>query len=171
MKKCTMCGRSKELTEFSPDKRKKDGRQARCKKCMALVKVQAYKEDPEVYRGRSRTNRKEHPEKIVEWNRKNKGYQATWWRNHPELRRAKDQRRRARKKSADGDFTPEDIARIYTSQEGRCAYCNIELNGVYHIDHIYPLSRGGSNWPSNLACACPKCNLSKSDKTLEEWLT
>lgn len=75
----------------------------------------------------------------------------------------------ARKAKADGDFSKEDIEKIYASQDGRCAYCGTELNGKFHIDHIHPLSRGGSNWPNNLACACAKCNTSKRDKTVAEW--
>lgn len=44
------------------------------------------------------------------------------------------------------------------------------MNNVFDVDHIRPLSRGGSNWPDNLACACASCNRSKNDKTLDEWL-
>lgn len=43
-----------------------------------------------------------------------------------------------------------------------CRYCGAIAD---HIDHVYPKSRGGSNEPSNLVCACAHCNLSKSDKT------
>lgn len=50
----------------------------------------------------------------------------------------------------------------------RCAYCgrgagNVEL----HIDHIVPVSRGGSNHESNLCSACVDCNLGKSAALLE----
>jgi 5-methylcytosine-specific restriction endonuclease McrA len=33
-----------------------------------------------------------------------------------------------------------------------------------------PLSRGGSNWPSNLQLLCKTCNSSKNNRTMEEWL-
>lgn len=95
---------------------------------------------------------------------------AEWAKNNPSKAQTKNQNRRALRKAADGSFSNRDIELIYEQQNGRCAYCGIELNGKYHIDHKNPLSRGGSNWPENLACSCATCNLSKSDKTLEEWL-
>lgn len=48
-----------------------------------------------------------------------------------------------------------------------CAYCG-ETAIPIHIDHIYPLSRGGSNDLENLTVACAQCNIEKSDHTLEE---
>lgn len=84
--------------------------------------------------------------------------------------KAKNSRRKARKRNASGTHTAADILRIYNEQEGLCAYCGIRLFDEYHVDHIVPLSRGGSNAPDNLACACPDCNLSKSDKLVSEWI-
>ncbi len=34
MKRCSTCGQEKPLEEFSPDTRRRDGRQARCRQCM-----------------------------------------------------------------------------------------------------------------------------------------
>lgn len=40
----------------------------------------------------------------------------------------------------------------------------------YHtIDHVIPLSRGGTHDVSNLVCACSSCNSSRSARTTEEW--
>jgi 5-methylcytosine-specific restriction endonuclease McrA len=44
------------------------------------------------------------------------------------------------------------------------------LSKGYHVDHMTPLSRGGSNGPENLVCACRRCNLSKHNKTVPEFL-
>ena len=45
-----------------------------------------------------------------------------------------------------------------------CYWCDIELNGVYHIDHYYPLSKGGSHTIDNIVISCPSCNLKKHSK-------
>ncbi len=49
----------------------------------------------------------------------------------------------------------------------RCEYCRMhqELQGAtVHVEHVIPVSRGGSDDPSNLAWACPGCNLKKADR-------
>ena len=59
---------------------------------------------------------------------------------------------------------------LYESQGGLCYYCADDLSATgFHRDHMTPLSRGGAHALSNLALACPSCNLSKSTKTEEEY--
>ena len=44
-----------------------------------------------------------------------------------------------------------------------CVYCGVWLYGQeFHIDHIIPLSAGGTSNLSNLALSCPECNLKAS---------
>lgn len=47
-----------------------------------------------------------------------------------------------------------------------CAYCGALAK---HLDHVHPLSKGGSDTESNIVPACQRCNLSKGAKTLAEW--
>jgi 5-methylcytosine-specific restriction endonuclease McrA len=70
--------------------------------------------------------------------------------------------RRARKRGADGSYTRHDVAKIAAAQKGRCAVC--KKRAKLTIDHIVPLSKGGSNWPSNLQMTCMSCNCRKNDK-------
>jgi len=58
--------------------------------------------------------------------------------------------------------------RIFQRDNFTCQYCG-QRGGKLECDHIYPVSRGGSNHESNLATSCLKCNRSKRDKTVEEW--
>ena len=46
MRTCTMCLETKEVGGFSPDKRKKDGLQARCKKCKTAETKAGYRANP-----------------------------------------------------------------------------------------------------------------------------
>ena len=61
---------------------------------------------------------------------------------------------------------------------GKCMYCKIDLRkdgGKYefHIDHIVPMSSGGTDEIGNLAVTCPMCNSAKGVRPLSEhmdWL-
>lgn len=84
--------------------------------------------------------------------------------------RLKRHRRRAREQGAGGSFTAEDIIAIRKSQRERCFYCGVKLGDTYNIDHFVPLSKGGTNNPSNLRLSCPKCNFSKGASNPQEFI-
>jgi len=48
-----------------------------------------------------------------------------------------------------------------------CAYCGTTA-GTIEVDHILPVSRGGTDAWSNLVPACASCNAQKGDRTPEE---
>lgn len=59
---------------------------------------------------------------------------------------------------------------VYHRDGGVCVYCSVPVSFEgFHVDHVTPVSRGGSDDKENLACACPTCNLSKGARTVEEW--
>lgn len=89
---------------------------------------------------------------------------------NPEQVRADGTNRRAIKRGAEGRHNKHDIALIMEDQLGMCVYCLKDITEKYHADHIIPLCRGGSNWPENIQCLCPDCNLSKHKKTHEEFI-
>lgn len=76
--------------------------------------------------------------------------------------------RRAHKNAAPGKYTAQDVQAQFQRQKGKCYWCHKKLT-TYHVDHIIPLSRGGSNWPDNIVMACPTCNCSKHNKLPHEW--
>lgn len=128
-----------------------------------------YVKNTELLKAKSKKYRDNHPG----WASKNgqKNYQKNreyyqkknkeWMRNNPEARRAIKQNRRAREQNAEGKYTANDVLELLERQKGKCVYCSASLAKKYHVDHILPLARGGSNWPSNLQLLCQKCNLHK----------
>jgi 5-methylcytosine-specific restriction endonuclease McrA len=85
--------------------------------------------------------------KVAEWNAANPDGPRTRGRNY-----------RAKLYAADGSHTREQIQALFKTQKGKCAYCRVSLKNGYHADHIQPLSKGGSNWISNITLACGPCN-------------
>ena len=51
----------------------------------------------------------------------------------------------------------------------KCAYCDVE-NVPLEIEHIHPKSKNGTKRFTNLTLACRKCNQSKGNQSVEEFL-
>jgi 5-methylcytosine-specific restriction endonuclease McrA len=89
---------------------------------------------------------------------------AKWREANPEKVAAIKRNRRARQSAAEGSHTAADTLHRLELQGGKCACCTKKVGRKYHVDHIVPLSKGGSNWPKNLQILCPTCNARKKDK-------
>lgn len=125
--------------------------------------------------------RKENPEKCKKWQRdyylrnseRIKKTASNYRAENPALISALKHARRAKIKMSEGSHDKDDILNLLSKQKEKCASCGERLktsgNGIYHVDHIYPISKGGSNWPSNLQLLCPTCNLRKNAKDPLEW--
>ena len=70
--------------------------------------------------------------------------------------------------NAPGAHTAAQIEAMKAQQEGRCFYCD-RRSEFMEVDHFVPLSRGGSNWISNIVWACRNCNRRKTNKLPWEW--
>ena len=115
----------------------------------------------DIIRVRHRAYYEANAETIREYNRKLAAA-------NPERRLAEFHKRRARIKGNGGSYTIAQKRALQEAQGGHCAYCG-RLEEIT-IDHIIPISQGGSNDISNICFACWRCNLSKREKTPEEWV-
>lgn len=74
-----------------------------------------------------------------------------------------------RRKDVEGWHTFADVELQYRSQKGKCWHCGKDLNYMYHVDHLIPIAKGGTNWPNNIVCSCAKCNFEKHARYCWEW--
>lgn len=124
-----------------------------------------YRKDPERRRIAAERTRK--------WVADNREYVKAW---HGRYRRENREKvyawiraRRAQKKKAPGTHTAADIQVIGDRQRWRCAWCSTDCRKAYHVDHIIPLAKGGTNWPDNLCISCPSCNVRKQARLPHEF--
>jgi 5-methylcytosine-specific restriction endonuclease McrA len=135
--------------------------------------------DPEAEREYMRKWRAANPDKVraskKAWNAANyekvraaaNAANARYKAAHPEKRREGDLLRRARKVAA--SVGEVDLEALWVAQAGACGLCGHDLDpGLAwpepkspSVDHIIPLSRGGTHAQGNLQWACLDCNLSK----------
>ncbi|WP_081790749.1 HNH endonuclease [Deinococcus phoenicis] len=194
-KRCTKCGVLKEanLENFykSPYA---DGLSAQCKSCKVKAskafsdanpeKVASYKRDwaaknEEHERERKREYRVTRGRELDRLRNQanpqaNRDRVRAWARANPEKVKLQGRvcaaRRRARERAAEGKHTRADIERRFEMQKGLCWWCRKTVGCAYHVDHIVPLSRGGSNGPENICISCRDCNQQKGPKLPTEWI-
>lgn len=98
---------------------------------------------------------------------------SAWRKANPDKIAAIQRNRRAKKRQSCGAHKAEDVKAIFDSQRGKCASCPKRLiesgKDRYHVDHIQPISKGGSNDKYNLQCLCPDCNKRKNAKDPLDW--
>jgi len=76
--------------------------------------------------------------------------------------RAKHSAMRSRRREFGSQRARLILIMIEDGQDYICSECQSEEDLT--VDHIYPLSKGGTDEPSNLAFLCRRCNSKKGDK-------
>lgn len=97
------------------------------------------------------------------WHAANPHVVKEWRRKNPEAWRAQVQTRHARMANAEGRHTADELSALLRQQNWRCGYCQKSIRKKYTVDHIQPLSRGGTNWITNIQLLCQSCNSAKQD--------
>lgn len=96
-----------------------------------------------------------------------KGYADKWKKANPEKMALKEFRYRARKQNAAGVCSAEQLLARVAVFGGKCWVPGCGKRYT-EIDHVLPLSKGGTNWPANLRPICSWHNRSKGNRHWKE---
>ena len=136
-------------------------------------KARYRKKYPEKCAAAKKRWQRKYPEKCAEHARryrcrypeKQKSRKQAYVLRHPEqlaFRRARGAAYRARKAGAlVSDFTAKQWIAMKGAYGHRCAYCERKMLRLT-MDHITPLSQGGSHTLANIIPACQQCNSKKN---------
>lgn len=170
-KRCDDCWRKNHVVQISTAKQKKLGPrpQLDCPNCGGSVPEDRHR--TAVYcslkcreQYRSKSGKKS---AYLKRTRKARSDYLRKWRNENPAKR-RNQKTRRRLSESCGQISDEDWSRLLNRHQHRCFYC--KRDGEITMDHVVPLSRGGTNTIGNVVPACRSCNSSKCNRLLVEWL-
>jgi 5-methylcytosine-specific restriction endonuclease McrA len=186
-KKCSQCKKLKPAAAFSRSSYSRSGLQSACRACMKIRQDRWWAANREKYTAMRRANPEPHRERCRAWKAKNLEYERERGRRYvrehvkerseygkrylaslpPEVKKVQwaaiRYRRTMQAAAAGPPPSTAELAKLYGDP---CAYCG---GKSVSIDHIHPISRGGTNSILNLVGCCHSCNSSKSNKLLLEW--
>ena len=154
MRECRVCKAVKPLTEFYASKRY--GPAKVCKICDNKARGERDKKDRAGARRRyadwlARPGNKE----------KTQAYYRKHYADNKERYMRNTLNRIARLKGAQGKHSLQQIRELKSRQKNKCVACHADVSVKYHVDHIVPLIKGGTNDITNIQILCPTCNMSK----------
>lgn len=177
-KRCSRCGEWKLMNSenFHKSHRTPDGYAGKCRECAADYGKQHRSENATEYKHKASLKYQRSRDQIISKSRKyyadNKARRkqqiGDWKRFNAGKVRAYAERRRTRANLV-GTFTADDVLIQYRSQRGKCWHCGKPVGDDYHVDHLIPLARGGTNDARNIVISCPFCNMSRGAKLPQEW--
>lgn len=150
--------RAREYRANNPEKRRQTVKAWAAANPERIAEIQArYRQRNAALRAeRFRAYRQANPEKVSEGMKR-------WRQENKDKCRVYEANRRAQKRG--GSLSPDVVQNLMRLQRGKCACCHKDLGkSGYHLDHIMPLAKGGTNTDDNVQLLCPACNLSKHAK-------
>lgn len=173
---CGKCGTRQPLAVYDVDRKSALGRKAQCRECRALGQKLYYETNRAERCERQRRRLVDNPERVRQQDAER------YERDKPKrIALAKQISHRARAAEAGVEFDPTVTVDGLLARDGdECCYCAVTMTFdlmLAHsydparatLEHVIPMSRGGSHTWGNTALACWRCNISKSDQTVEEW--
>jgi hypothetical protein len=173
-RKCRECGRAERRARYDVDPEKEKSwsdawHSANREKALAGL-ARYRRENRERRNAQSRAWRAANPEKQrilnASWGRNNpekkRALRKRWYEENREIEYAHNRERRALKHNAPGRCYAVDWEIVTRILGAKCIHPNkAECHGPVQQDHVRPLSRGGTNHPTNFQPLCGYHNQSK----------
>ena len=106
---------------------------------------------------------------VKKWNDKNRGkvneYHKVWKAKNPDKVATSRHNTRAQRKGAEGKHTAQEWRELCERYGNKCLCCGEEK--PLSVDHVIPLSKGGTNYIDNIQPLCLTCNKRKNTKTID----
>ena len=171
-KECRRCGAVKPLSDFYAHRGYADAHDSICKVCNKTKTYEWRRANPSGHARIQKRYADAHREQVRESCRRTAATHD--YENGRPARRWADPHQRAvvlrarrnyrnRKRANGGRMTSADVREILAMP---CAYCGGKAT---ELDHIVPVSRGGTHSRENVAPACRSCNARKGKLTTAEW--
>lgn len=114
--------------------------------------------------------RKQYRERYLQNREERLRLARAWTSAHPELRLAISRSYKARRRAQEaGGISTKALCAWVAAQSKICHWCGEDCVDDFHVDHFYPLSKGGKHSEENLVIACADCNRRKSAKDPNEF--
>lgn len=173
-KRCTKCGQTKLLTEFSKNSEHSDGLASNCRKCVYENEKKWKKKNPEKVSARQKrwrdANRESQIVRCKEWRDNNqaytKEYDKEYRQTHKQERAILQRNRKARERQSGVKITAQEWVNLKDKYGNKCLCCG-RNDTVLAMDHVVPLSKGGIHSIDNIQPLCKSCNSHKSDKIID----
>ena len=160
---CSKCKEEKPRVEFHRKRCSNDGLQSSCKSCEIQRKQDYRSKNKKLISESGRAYKKRNRERINAYNRA-----------HYKLNKGSYFARIAKRRAKLLDNTPQDILRCSTENQRVIEVYKLrevisKATGVkHHVDHIWPLSKGGPHWSGNLQIITAEENFKKGDSFCKE---
>lgn len=180
-KPCSTCKVAKPLSAFRKNKDTKDGLTYVCRDCLNAQYKEYRKRVPRIptdeylQKQRDRDNAKKQLDPFAYAQKKSAYYQKNkakyreqhklWLQNKPGYNASKVKAYNLRKSGT--KVFEISASTIVAMRKKSCFYCGKQNAGT--IDHVIPLSRGGTHSIGNLVPACHSCNSRKNNRFLIVW--
>ena len=165
-KRCCLCKQEKNILFFYKNKTKSDGFSNICKECNKTN-----------YKNWCADNKERKIELESNWRKhtnnrnqeKRNIYFREYYKNHPERKETKriyTNNRNSKIKKIGGKISNNEWSALLQKYENRCLCCkrsDVKLT----IDHVVPISKGGTNTIDNVQPLCQSCNSRKNAKYID----